>query len=114
MTSKLKVKPDSDDITVPALDKAINDDVERLFQKNDIEGLRELRKRFGKSAPVSIDRYVDELTAVKKLNKVFWREVFMSFVVKFYKNNRAVETASFMQVRNKIVEAYQEVLRMQV
>ena len=71
MTSKLKVKPDTDEITVPALDQAINDDVERLFQKNDIEGLRELRKRFGKSAPVSIDRYVDELTAkqTEKPNK---------------------------------------------
>jgi len=71
LTSKLKVKPDTDEITVPALDKAINDDVERLFQENDIEGLRELRKKFGKSAPVSIDRYVDELTAkqTEKPNK---------------------------------------------
>jgi len=41
LTSKSKVKPDTEEVTVPALDQAINDDVERLFQKNDIEGLRD-------------------------------------------------------------------------
>ena len=44
---------------VEVLDQAIEVDCRKLFESQDIEGLRRMRRKLGESAPESIDLYID-------------------------------------------------------